>query len=582
MWHFLDARSCIIYAEKRCFSMKKKIILLMSLGLFGLTSAIAVFATKQKSLGFGAAEPGDYVLTLDSTTKFSNSRGVGTAYTTSYNPIQVEYTTADWSNSNDFVTFNEAGNGRIAVKTAMSGITKIEVVAKNKSSGQFGEFDLTFSVGELLNKSSYNQTVYTKNCDPQYSSYKKYTFIPNDTMICNYFTIEGNKSPLMNTSMSIQSISIYYSCSMSKAALRAESNYSFVNIQIDNEAKNYAEYLLSPTANANISLTYDSDEYDFVDWRYKGSDEVVSTSQSFTYTVDNTRGFHDLEPHFTKRNCINVCSNHPGYGSASFSDGDIDKYAYTGVDYTVVAVLEESDVANGFFPAFAGWYLDGVLKSTELTYTFQVPVEGQAYEMVAKFGLYNETFNQGVRLCYQEEWLGRMVWREETTDTFVRSYDGAFYDFESYVGTISGKGDCQDQSYNPDDLWHQRARGVSALTPYLRLNRNYSKYYKANGQGAQEKVSVKDFDPNKVACIEFYFDRSEANSRDDISISGGATAFALEQKGIADPVDGKLVSRFCLTEFTTDEINISIPDRISDVNFFKLKRVVVHYKIAIN
>ncbi len=73
-------------------------------------------------------------------------------------------------------------------------------------------------------------------------------------------------------------------------------------------------------------------------------------------------------------------------------------------------------------------------------------------------------------------------------------------------------------------------------------------------------------------------DKSDVCARDDLSITGGN--FAHTKLNI-DDTDGKKISKFYIDNFTKDEIKISIPDNISDVNFFKVKRLVVHYKVEI-
>ena len=71
---------------------------------------------------------------------------------------------------------------------------------------------------------------------------------------------------------------------------------------------------------------------------------------------------------------------------------------------------------------------------------------------------------------------------------------------------------------------------------------------------------------------------SEVGARDDLSITGGN--FAHTKLNI-DDTDNEKISKFYIDSFTKDEIKISIPDNISNVNFFKVKRLVVHYKVEI-
>ena len=307
------------------------------------------------------------------------------------------------------------------------------------------------------------------------------------------------------------------------------------------------------------------------DYVYDNSDWVIE-SVKYVFSCQSTKTY------------VSVTSSDENKGTVS-----IDNLIATGSRYKVVGNNTSVTIhaypfynyQNDNFCLFKGWHLNGSeqIISTDTDYTFVTEQDG-VYKFVAEFiEAPSETFRQGVRLCYQEEdYLGTMRWYEENTDTFVKSYDGAYYDLESYVETISGKGHCETQSFDVDDLWHQHARGTSALTPYLRLNKNYSKYYKADGLGNQEKVDVKDFDPDKVSCIELVLDKSDACARDDLSISGGN--FAYTKKDI-DDTDGKKISKFYIDSFTKDVIKISIPDDISDVNFFKVKRLVVHYKVVI-
>ena len=562
--------------------MKKKTLLITAgLALFTLTTALVATANAVSSGFLVKANPSEYTLTLDKTTKFSGSSGVGTAYTANENPIGIHYTNAKWDSSakDYFVTFNNPAAGTIYNETALSGITQIDVRAKKQSSGPGVKLDIILSVGRFLSYSD-EQTTYERSSIDLSTSFETYTLIP-ETNCCNYFTLNGIRAILIDSSIDIEFIKVTYSCSMSKAVVRTKGNAAYGSGVISNkDDKKFAEFAIGETA---IVTAVPNDEiYEFTGWHYKDDPAAFSIDNPMNYLVTNKTGFHDLYPRFAERDCITVSSNNDDYGSAKFSDGTKKKMAYVDTEYTVVATPAESNLENGFFPVFEGWYLNGTKVSSNSTYTFTVPVSGAAYEMEAKFATYSETFNQGVRLCYQDyDYFDNLRWYEEETDTFVKSYDGAYYDLESYVGTISGKGHCETQSYDADDLWHQHARGTSALTPYLRLNKNYSKYYKADGKGNQEKVTVKDFDPDKIASIEFIFDKSGNNSRDDISISGGASSFALTQKGITDPIDGQKISKFYLTDFSKDEMIVRIPDDLSDVNYFKLKRLVVHYKIVI-
>ncbi len=307
------------------------------------------------------------------------------------------------------------------------------------------------------------------------------------------------------------------------------------------------------------------------DYVYSNSDWVIE-SVKYVFSCQSTKTYVSVTSSDSSKGNVAIDSavaNNKGYKVVA-NGTSVKIHAYPFYNYQ-----------NDNFCLFKGWHLNGSeqIISTDADYAFVTEQDG-VYKFVAEFiEAPSETFRQGVRLCYQEEdYFGNMQWYEEDTDTFVKSYDGAYYDLESYVDTISGKGHCETQSFDEDDLWHQHARGTSALTPYLRLNKNYSKYYKADGQGHQEKVNVKDFDPDKVSCIELVLDKSDACARDDLSISGGN--FAHTKKDIND-TDGKKISKFYIDSFTKDVIKISIPDNISDVNFFKVKRLVVHYKVEI-
>ena len=307
------------------------------------------------------------------------------------------------------------------------------------------------------------------------------------------------------------------------------------------------------------------------DYVYANTDWVIE-SVRYVFSCQSTKTYVSVKSSDSSKGNVaidNAVANDKGYKVVA-NETSVTIHAYPFYNYQ-----------NDNFCLFKGWHLNGSeqIISTDTDYTFVTEQDG-VYKFVAEFiEAPSETFRQGVRLCYQEEdYFGNMRWYEEDTDTFVKSYDGAYYDLESYVGTISGKGHCETQSYDEDDLWHQHARGTSALTPYLRLNKNYSKYYKADGQGNQEKVDVKDFDPDKVSCIELVLDKSESGARDDLSITGGNFAHT---KLDIDDTDGKKISKFYINNFTKDEIKISIPDNISDVNFFKVKRLVVHYKVEI-
>lgn len=340
-----------------------------------------------------------------------------------------------------------------------------------------------------------------------------------------------------------------------------------------NYVTSVSEYDHTYTVNTGSGIGRDGMLYYYIgnkDYFYSGK----------TWVIDSVKYYFSCE---STNTYVSVTSSDENKGTVS-----IDNLIATGSRYKVVAngtsvtihAYPFYNYQNDNFCLFKGWHLNGSeqIISTNADYTFVTEQDG-VYKFVAEFiEAPSETFRQGVRLCYQEEWLGNMRWYEEDTDTFVKSYDGAYYDLESYVGTASGKSDCETQSFDVDDLWHQHARGTSALTPYLRLNKNYSKYYKADGHGNHEKVDVKDFDPDKVSCIELVLDKSDACARDDLSITGGN--FAHTKLDIND-TDNKKISKFYINNFTKDEIKISIPDNISDVNFFKVKRLVVHYKVEI-
>ncbi len=367
-------------------------------------------------------------------------------------------------------------------------------------------------------------------------------------------------------------------------------NYAlYIYYLADPDMANLDKYTLTNATNSILSV----EEYDYTYVVNTGSG--IDRAGSAYYYIGNKDYFYSgntwvidsVKYYFScssTRTYVSVTSSDSSKGDVAIDDAVANDKGYkvvaNGTSVNIHA-YPFYDYQDDNFCIFKGWHLNGSeqIISTDADYTFVTEQDG-VYKFVAEFiEAPSETFSQGVRLCYQEEdYLGHMTWYEEETDTFVKSYDDAYYDLESYVGTISGKGDCETQSYDVDDLWHQHARGESALTPYLRLNKNYDKYYKADGQGHQDKVDVKDFDPDKVSCIELVLDKSDTHARDDLSITGGN--FAHTKLNI-DDTDGTKISKFYIDSFTKGEIKISIPDNINEVNFFKVKRLVVHYKIEI-
>lgn len=395
-------------------------------------------------------------------------------------------------------------------------------------------------------------------------------YLINETPLRGVTSIEFTGHYLKNGSLStLGSLHIYYLADLDMASLDKDDLTNF-DKRIEPVSESHHQYVVE-TGNSVFkagSLYYYLGNKDYVpsnsDWVIESVKYVFSCQSTKTYvsvtSSDSSKGNVAID---------NAVANDKGYKVVA-NGTSVKIHAYPFYNYS-----------NDNFCLFKGWHLNGSeqIISTDADYTFVTEQDG-VYKFVAEFiEAPSETFRQGVRLCYQDEdYMGNIKWYEEDTDTFVKSYDGAYYDLESYVGTISGKGDCETQSYDEDDLWHQHARGTSALTPYLRLNKNYSKYYKADGQGHQEKVDVKDFDPDKVSCIELVLDKSDACARDDLSITGGNFAYT---KLDIDDSDGEKISKFYIDSFTKDEIKISIPDNISNINFFKVKRLVVHYKVEI-
>ena len=395
-------------------------------------------------------------------------------------------------------------------------------------------------------------------------------YLINETPLRGVTSIEFTGHYLRNGSLStFGSLHTYYLEDLDMASLDKD-DLTNSDKRIEPVSEYHHQYVVE-TGNSFEragSLYYYIGNKDYV---YANSDWVIE-SVKYVFSCQSTKTYVSVTSSDSSKGNVaidNAVANDKGYKVVA-NGTSVKIHAYPFYNYQ-----------NDNFCLFKGWHLNGSeqIISTDVDYTFVTEQDG-VYKFVAEFiEAPSETFRQGVRLCYQEEdYVGYMRWYEEDTDTFVKSYDGAYYDLESYVGTISGKGDCETQSYDEDDLWHQHARGTSALTPYLRLNKNYSKYYKADGQGNQEKVDVKDFDPDKVSCIELVLDKSDACARDDLSITGGNFAHT---KLDIDDTDGKKISKFYIDSFTKDEIKISIPDNISDVNFFKVKRLVVHYKVEI-
>jgi len=394
-------------------------------------------------------------------------------------------------------------------------------------------------------------------------------YLINETPLRGVTSIEFTGHYLRNGSLStFGSLHIYYLEDLDMASLDKD-DLTNSDKRIEPVSEYHHQYVVE-TGNSFDkagSLYYYLGNKDYV---YDNSDWVIE-SVKYVFSCQSTKTYVSVTSSDSSKGNVaidNAVANDKGYKVVA-NGASVKIHAYPFYNYQ-----------NDNFCLFKGWHLNGSeqIISTDADYAFVTEQDG-VYKFVAEFiEAPSETFRQGVRLCYQEEWLEQMVWREETTDTFVKSYDGAYYDLESYVGTISGKGDCETQSFDEDDLWHQHAKGTSALTPYLRLNKNYSKYYKADGKGNQEKVDVKDFDPDKVSCIELVLDKSDVGARDDLSITGGNF---VHTKLDIDDTDGKKISKFYIDNFTKDEIKISIPDNISDVNFFKVKRLVVHYKVEI-
>jgi len=395
-------------------------------------------------------------------------------------------------------------------------------------------------------------------------------YLINETPLRGVTKMEITGHYLSNTSLgSGYRLYVYYLADLDMASLDKDdltNSTSYIT--------SVSEYDHTYTVNTGSGISRAGMPYYYIgnkDYFYSGK----------TWVIDSVKYYFSCE---STKTYVSVTSSDENKGTVSIDDLIATGSRYKVVDNNTSVTIHAYpfyNYQNDNFFLFKGWHLNGSeqIISTDSDYTFVTEQDG-VYKFVAEFiEAPSETFRQGVRLCYQEEdYLGTMRWYEEDTDTFVESYDGAYYDLESYVGTISGKGDCETQSFDEDDLWHQHARGTSALTPYLRLNRNYSKYYKADGHGSQVKVDVKDFDPDKVSCIELVLDMSDECARDDLSITGGN--FAHTKLDIID-TDNKKISKFYIDNFTKDEIKISIPDHISDVNFFKVKRLVVHYKVEI-
>ena len=298
-----------------------------------------------------------------------------------------------------------------------------------------------------------------------------------------------------------------------------------------------------------------------------------------TEATDGTLTISSLKFYFSCSNTVNpieVASNNDSYGTVSIEGSDNKRTAVKNGTSVTVHANPTPDFENELFYSFKGWHLNGSEEyiSTNPDYTFTT-VKDTSYSLVAEFVEESkEVFTEGVRLSSGNDG----ILHDEETDTFVKSYDGAYYGFES---------GCEGSNYqNLDErgngnLWRQYANGQKMPTPYLILNKNHDNYYyKEDEHSIANKVTVKDFDPSVVSCIELVFDKNSSYARDDLSISGGATSFGHTKKSITD-TDSKTISKFFITNFDTSNIKISIPDKIESQYFFQLKRVVVHYKVVI-
>ncbi len=299
-----------------------------------------------------------------------------------------------------------------------------------------------------------------------------------------------------------------------------------------------------------------------------------------TEEADGTLKISSIKFYFSCSNTVNpieVSSSNDSYGTVSIEGSDNKRTAVKNGTSVTVHANPTPDFENELFYSFKGWHLNGSEEciSTNPDYTFTT-VKDASYSLVAEFVEESkEVFTEGVRLCSSGD---HGILCDEEKDTFVKSYDGAYYGFES---------GCEGSNYqNLDErgngnLWRQYANGQKMPTPYLILNKNHDNYYyKEDEHSIANKVTVKDFDPSVVSCIELVFDKNSSYARDDLSISDGATSFGHTKKSITD-TDSKTISKFFITNFGTSNIKISIPDKIESQYFFQLKRVVVHYKVVI-
>ena len=334
-------------------------------------------------------------------------------------------------------------------------------------------------------------------------------------------------------------------------------------------------YYVDKTTNTRDSKTYTmsideegSGNYvnlKMVDIAEGAEGQLIISSIKFYFSCSNTV------------NPITVASSNDSYGTVSIEGSDNKRTVVKYGTSVTVHANPTSDFENELFYSFKGWHLNGSEEfiSTNPDYTFTT-VKDASYSLVAEFVEESkEVFTEGVRLCSSGDYG---ILHDEEEDTFVKSYDGAYYGFES---------GCEGSNYqNLDErgngnLWRQYANGQKMPTPYLILNKNHDNYYyKEDEHSIANKVTVKDFDPSVVSCIELVFDKNSSYARDDLSISGGATSFGHTKKSITD-TDSKTISKFFITNFGTSNIKISIPDKIESQYFFQLKRVVVHYKVVI-
>lgn len=267
--------------------------------LIGLVVSSTVFVSMLIGLATNAgvssfsiptsADP-SYTLTLDSSTKAGlvGPTGSGVVTSANGNELTLSYDNVSFSNDGLFATFiDNLESSCITNLTPLSGIKSISV--RSKTADTYGDYiGIKLSVGEYTSEvtSEYQSTSQSVSDSGFYTK----TFTPTNTTDYNYFAVVV--SAMNRKEISIESITVVYSCSRSKDNVNVVSNDTNLgSVSISGTDKAYK----SIDVNSSVTITAtpanadpENGKYPYFDgWYDKKTNELVSKNATYEVNAGN-------------------------------------------------------------------------------------------------------------------------------------------------------------------------------------------------------------------------------------------------------------------------------------------------------